>query len=43
MSVASVNSALQRARSTIAAANITDTEAAMPMDEAQILPGWMPR
>jgi RNA polymerase sigma-70 factor (ECF subfamily) len=32
---ASVNSALQRARSTIAAANITDTEAAMPMDDEQ--------
>jgi RNA polymerase sigma-70 factor (ECF subfamily) len=32
---ASVNSALQRARSTIAAANITDTDAAMPMDDDQ--------
>lgn len=33
--VASINSALQRARSTLAAANPTDTEAAQPMDEAQ--------
>ena len=32
---ASVNSALQRARSTIAAANITDTDPALPMDEEQ--------
>jgi RNA polymerase sigma-70 factor (ECF subfamily) len=32
---ASVNSALQRARSTIAAANITDTDTAMPMDDEQ--------
>ena len=32
---ASVNSALQRARSTIAAANIADTDPAMPMDDAQ--------
>ena len=31
----SVNSALQRARSTIAAANITDTDPAQPMDEEQ--------
>ena len=32
---ASVNSALQRARSTIAASNITDTDPVMPMDDAQ--------
>ena len=32
---ASVNSALQRARSTIAAANITETDPAMPMDDEQ--------
>jgi RNA polymerase sigma-70 factor (ECF subfamily) len=32
---ASVNSALQRARSTIAASNITETDPVMPMDEAQ--------
>src|SRR4029079_17536509 len=32
---ASVNSALQRARSTIAASNISDTDPVMPMDDAQ--------
>ena len=32
---ASVNSALQRARATIAASNISDTDPAMPMDEEQ--------
>ena len=32
---ASVNSALQRARSTIAASNITDSDPVAPMDEAQ--------
>jgi RNA polymerase sigma-70 factor (ECF subfamily) len=32
---ASVNSALQRARSTIAASNITDSDPIMPMDDAQ--------
>jgi RNA polymerase sigma-70 factor (ECF subfamily) len=32
---ASVNSALQRARATIAASNITDTDPVMPMDDAQ--------
>jgi RNA polymerase sigma-70 factor (ECF subfamily) len=32
---ASVNSALQRARSTIAASNITDSDPVMPMDDAQ--------
>ncbi len=32
---ASVNSALQRARSTIAASNITETDPVMPMDDAQ--------
>ncbi len=32
---ASVNSALQRARSTLAASNISDTDPAMPMDEEQ--------
>jgi len=32
---ASVNSALQRARSTIAASNISEADVAMPMDEAQ--------
>jgi RNA polymerase sigma-70 factor (ECF subfamily) len=32
---ASVNSALQRARSTIAASNITDSDPLMPLDEAQ--------
>jgi len=32
---ASVNSALQRARSTIAASNLTDTDPVMPMDHAQ--------
>jgi RNA polymerase sigma-70 factor (ECF subfamily) len=32
---ASVNSALQRARSTIAASNLTDTDPVMPMDDAQ--------
>jgi RNA polymerase sigma-70 factor (ECF subfamily) len=32
---ASVNSALQRARSTIAASNISDTDPVLPMDEAQ--------
>jgi RNA polymerase sigma-70 factor, ECF subfamily len=32
---ASVNSALQRARSTIAAANISDTDPVMPMDDEQ--------
>ena len=32
---ASVNSALQRARATIAASNITDSDPVMPMDDAQ--------
>jgi RNA polymerase sigma-70 factor (ECF subfamily) len=32
---ASVNSALQRARSTIAASNIAETDSVMPMDESQ--------
>jgi RNA polymerase sigma-70 factor (ECF subfamily) len=32
---ASVNSALQRARSTIAASNITDTDPVLPMDDSQ--------
>src|SRR2546429_5202369 len=32
---ASVNSALQRARSTIAASNVTDSDPVMPMDDAQ--------
>jgi RNA polymerase sigma-70 factor (ECF subfamily) len=34
-SVASVNSALQRARATLAAAGVTDTDRAEPMDEEQ--------
>jgi RNA polymerase sigma-70 factor (ECF subfamily) len=34
-SVASVNSALQRARSTLAATNVTDSDPVQPMDEEQ--------